>query len=121
MAGFTPEFSAITLDAAIVGGDRVRYSENGAAPSKHLPATVISAWVPATASEPSLRMNRDAVESDGCDADSITITKFSVWDAAEKVQKSPWTPLGKGPRRLMQGDKITWAARSIVVSMGGGK
>jgi hypothetical protein len=117
MAGFTTAFSRTTLDSAIVNGDVVRYSENGSSASTHVAATSIAAWDASTNADPALRKNTNAVDSAGCDADSITITTFSVWDSGSSVQKTDWVALGGGSRVLMTGDKISWAAQAISVSM----
>ena len=117
MAGFTTAFSRTTLDSAIVNGDVVRYSENGSSASTHVAATSIAAWDASTNADPAHRKNTAAVDSAGSDADNIAISHFSVWDSGSSVQKSDWTVLGGGTRTLMIGDKISWAAGAIDVTM----
>ena len=117
MAGFTVAYARTQLDAGIVNGDVLRYSENGAAASTHVAATSIAAWTAATNADPAHRVNTGAVDSAGCDADTISITTFSVWDSASAVQKTDWVALGGGTRVLMTGDKISWAAGAIDVTM----
>jgi len=117
MAGFTTAFSRTTLDAAIVDGDVIRYSENGSSASTHVAATSIAAWTAATNADPAHRVNTGAVDSADCDADTITISHFSVWDSTSTTQKTDWVALGGGSRVLMTGDKISWAASAIDVTM----
>lgn len=117
MAGFTTAFSRTTLDAAIVNGDVIRYSENGSSAGTHVAATSIAAWTAATNADPAHRVNTAAVDSAGCDADTITISHFAIWDSASAVQKTDWVALGGGSRVLMTGDKISWAAGAIDVTM----
>ncbi len=117
MAGFTTAFSRTTLDGAIVNGDVIRYSENGSSASTHVAATAIDAWDASTNTDPALRRNTNAVDSAACDADSITISHFSIWNSGSTVQKTDWVALGGGSRTLMTGDKISWAAQSIAVSL----
>jgi GTP cyclohydrolase III len=116
MAGFTTAFARTTLDSAIVNGDKVAWSENGTSQSAHVAATAIAAWDASTNADPALRKNTAAVDSAACDADSITITHFAVYDSAGTTQKTDWTALGS-PRTLMTGDKLTIAAQAIVVSL----
>lgn len=117
MAGLTTAFSRTTLDAAIVNGDVIRYSENGSSASTHVAATAVAAWTASTNADPALRKNTAAVDSAACDADAITISHFSIWDSTSTTQKTDWTALGGGSRVLNTGDKISWAADAVYVSM----
>lgn len=117
MAGFITAFARTTLDAAIVNGDVVRYSENGSSASTHVAATTIAAWTASTDADPAHRVSTAAVDSAGCDADTIAISHFSVWSTGSAAQKTDWVALGGGTRTLMTGDKISWAAGAIDVTM----
>jgi hypothetical protein len=116
MAGFTTAFSRTTLDAAIVNGDVIRYSENGSSASTHVAATAIAAWDASTNADPALRKNTGAVDSAACDADSITITSWSIWDSTSTTQKMDWTTFTPS-KALNNGDKISWAAQACVCSL----
>jgi len=117
MAGFLTAFARTTLDAAIVNGDVVRYSENGSSASAHVAATSIAAWTAATNADPAHRVNTAAVDSAGCDADTITLTTWSVWDSASSVQKTEWTAFTGGNEVLNIGDKVSWAAGACDVTL----
>jgi GTP cyclohydrolase III len=116
MAGFTTAHSVTMLNLAVINGDKIQWSENGSSASTHVAATAITAWDGATSADPSLRKNTGAVDSSACDADSITITHFAIWDTTGAVQKTDWTTLSS-PRTLMTGDKLSIAALAIVVSL----
>jgi hypothetical protein len=117
MAGFTTAFSQTTLEAAIVNGDVIRYSENGSSASTHVAATSIAAWDTATSADPSVRQNTAAVDSAACDADSITLTHYSVWNSTSTTQKTDWTAFTGGSETLNTGDKVSWAAGACDVTI----
>lgn len=117
MAGLTQAFAQTTLEAAIVNGDVVRYSENGSSASAHVAATSIAAWDAATAADPSHRKNTNAVDSAACDADSITLSHYSIWNSTSTTQKTDWTAFTGGNETLNTGDKVSWAAQALDVTL----
>lgn len=116
MAGFTTAFSRTTLDSAIVDNDIVRWSENGSSASTHVAATTIAGWDASTDADPAVRQNTSATESAACDADSITISHFAVYNSAGTTQKTDWTAL-TASRTLNTGDKLSIAAGAIKVTL----
>jgi hypothetical protein len=117
MAGFTTAFARTTLDAAIIDGDVIRYSENGSSASAHVAATEIAGWTASTDADPTVRSNTAEVESAACDADDVTFTHWSIWDSASSVQKTDWTVFASGDKVLDTGGTIIWAAAGIDVTM----
>ena len=116
MAGFTTAFSRTTLDAAIVDGDKIHWSENGSSASAHVAATAVAGWDASTDADPTIRDNTSALESAACDADSIIITHFSIFDTTGATQKTDWTAL-TAPRTLDTDDTLTVAAGAIDVTL----
>ena len=116
MAGFTTAFSRTTLDAAIVNGDVLRYSEDGATATTHVAATSIAGWDASTDADPALRKNTSAVDSAACDGDSVTVTHWSIWNSTSTTQKTDWTAFSPSVT-LNTGDKLSWAAAACVVSL----
>ena len=115
MAGFTTAFSRTTLDAAIVNGDTIKWSENGTSESASLAATAIAAWTASTNADPAHRVNTAAVDTAAASG-ACTITHYSVYDSGGTTQKTDWTTLAT-PRTLAIGDKITIAAGAIDVTL----
>jgi hypothetical protein len=116
MAGFTTAFSRTTLDAAIVNGDVIRYSEDGASATTHVAATSIAGWDASTDADPTLRKNTSAVDSAACDADAVVITHWSIWNSGSTVQKTDWVAFSPS-ETLNTGDKLAWAALACVVTL----
>lgn len=82
----------------------------------HVPPTTIAVWSPSTNADPARRKNRDATETDECDADGVTITHFAVFDVLGTTQKTDWTAIPTA-RQLDAGKKISVAADSVVVTL----
>ena len=116
MAGFTTAFSRTTLDAAIVDGDKIHWSENGSSDSTHVAATTVTAWDASTDADPAVRSNTGALTSAACDADSITISHFAIFDSAGTTQKTDYTALDSS-RSLDTGDTLSIAANAIEVTL----
>ena len=116
MAGFTTAFARTTLDAAIVDGDVILWSENGSSETTHVAGTAVAGWDASTDADPTIRDNTSALESAACDADSITITHFSIFDTTGATQKTDWTAL-TAPRTLDTDDTLTVAAGAIDVTL----
>jgi hypothetical protein len=117
MAGFITAYARTTLDSAIVNGDVVRYSEDGANASTNIAATSIAAWDAATDADPAVRQNTAAVDSAACDADAQTFSHYSVWDSSSTTQKTDWTAFTGGSEVCNTGDKISWAAGALKVTL----
>ena len=117
MAGYTTAYARTQLDAGIVAGDVIRYSENGSSASTHVVATSIAAWNASSNADPAVRDNTASIDSAACDADSITITHWSVWNSTSVTQKTDWTTFTNGSKALNTGDKISWGAGDADVTM----
>ena len=115
MAGFTTAFSRTVLDAEIVNGDVVAWSENGSSESSNLAATSIAAWDAATNADPAVRSNTSAVDSAAASG-ACTITHFAVYNSGKTVQKTDWTAVTV-QRTLALGDKVNIAAGEIDVTL----
>lgn len=117
MAGFTDAYAATVLDAQIIDTDLLAWSEDGLAETTHVAKTALTGgWDAATVADPSVIANATAEESAASDADSVTISHYAVFNAAETVQKTEWTAL-TSPRTLDTGDKLTIAAQAIEVTL----
>lgn len=80
--------------------DYIGYSENGTSETTHVARTELNAdgtsgaWDAATAANPSVIQNTQALTSAACDANSITETHWAVFSASVSgIQKSRWADL----------------------------
>ena len=121
MAGLTTTESQATLDARfpVTGGtDYIAYSVNGTSEFAGLTRTAIGAtgWAAATAADPSVKANANALTSAAATAGG-TVTSFAIYSASTAgTQRTDWTALAS-PRTVAPGDQLTHAAGAIAVTL----
>ena len=116
MAGLTQARQQAILDAEFVAGDYIAYSANGTSETGSLARTAIGAWDAATAANPSVRDNTNALTS-ATATGAVTITHFAVYSASTAgTQKTDWTALAAS-KTLGIGDQVTWAAGALQVTL----
>ena len=121
MAGLTNTESQATLDARFPttgATDYIAYSANGTSETGSLARTAIGAtgWAAATAADPSVKAIANALTSAAATG-AVTITHFAVFTASSGgTQRTDWTALGTS-KTLAIGDKVTWAAGSLQVTL----
>lgn len=113
--GFMEAICQSILDAQIVNGDHVLWSENGTSESSNLAGTTITTWIAATAAQPSVRGNSGSYESAAATG-ACTITHFSIWNSAETTQKTEWETVTTS-RTLAADDKLSIANNAIQVTL----
>jgi len=129
MAGLTTTESQATLDARFPvtgGGDYVAYSTNGTTEFAGLARTSIGAtgWAAATAADPSVKANANALTSAAATATTTNATiYYSIYSASTAgTQRTDWTALtdDAGAARtfsLAVGDKLTHGVGKIAVTL----
>src|SRR3954454_14312002 len=114
MAGLTNAESQATLDARFPttgGTDYIAYSANGTTETANLARTAIGAtgWAAATAADPSVKANANALTSAAVTTAGGTITHFAIYNASTAAtQRTDWTVLASS-RVVAVGDQLTWA------------
>src|SRR3954468_15406642 len=99
MAGLTTTESQATLDARFPTSgatDHVAYSVNGTSEFANLARTAIGAtgWAAATAADPSVKANANALPSAAVTTAGGTITHFAIYNASTAgTQRTDWTVL----------------------------
>ena len=122
MAGFTQAEAVATLDARfpVTGGtDYVGYSVNGTSEAANITRTAIGAtgWSAATAAQPSVKANANALVSAAATGSVGTVTHTAVFTASTGgTQRTDWqtVPVSKA---VGAGDQITLAVGAIQVTL----
>jgi hypothetical protein len=129
MAGLTTTESQATLDARFPttgGGDYIAYSINGTSEWANLARTAVGAtgWAAATAADPSVKANANALTSAAVSATTAAATiSYAIYSASVAgTQRTDWTALtdNAGAARtftLAVGDQITHAIGKISVTL----
>jgi hypothetical protein len=121
MAGLTTTESTSTLDARFPtsgGGDYIAYSANGSSETGSLARTAIGAtgWAAATAADPSVKANANALTSAAASG-TVTVSHFAIYSASVSgTQRTDWTTLAAS-RALLSGDQLTHAIGAIAVTL----
>lgn len=121
MAGLTTTESQSMLDARFPtsgAGDYVAYSANGSTETGSLARTAIGAtgWAAATAADPSVKANANALTSAAASG-TVTVSHFAIYSASSSgTQRTDWTALAAS-RSLVSGDQLTHAIGAIAVTL----
>lgn len=121
MAGLTQAEAQATLDARFPTSgatDHIAWSENGSSESANVPRTAIGAtgWAAATAAQPSLKRNANALESAAATG-ACTISHYAVYSTSPGgTQRTDWTALGAS-QALGIGDKISLDAAALSITL----
>lgn len=121
MAGLTITESQSTLDARFPtsgGGDYIAYSANGTTETGSLARTAIGAtgWAAATAADPSVKANANALTSAAASA-GVTVTHFAIYSASTAgTQRTDWQTL-TASRALLPGDQLAWATGAAQITL----
>ena len=121
MAGLTTGESQATLDARFPttgATDYIAYSANGTSEFAGLARTAIGAtgWAAATAADPSVKANANALTSAAATA-AGTVGYFSIYNASTAgTQRTDWTALTTA-RTVAIGDQLTHAGGAIQVTL----
>lgn len=122
MSGLTTTESQATLDARFPttgGTDYIAYSTNGTSEFANLARTSIGAtgWAAATAADPSVKANANALTSAAVVTAGGTVTHFAIYSASSGgTQRTDWTPLAAS-RTLGVGDTMSWAVGACQVTL----
>lgn len=125
--GFTQAIHQGILDGAAYSGladtNYIAYSENGTSESAYLARTKMNAndssgaWDAATAANPSVVGNTQALTSPACSGDNKTFTDWCVYSAATNgTQITRWTNFDTS-RTLSTGGKLEHAAQDLKVQL----
>ena len=121
MAGLTTTESQATLDARFPttgATDHIAYSTNGTTEFASLARTAIGAtgWAAATAADPSVKANANALTSAAASG-AGTVSHFAIYSASTAgTQRVDWTALSAS-RTLTTGDQLTHAIGAIAVTL----
>lgn len=121
MPGLTQAESQATLDARFPttgATDHIAYSTDGSSEFAGLARTSVGAsgWAAATAADPSVKANANALTSAAATAGG-TVSHFAVFSASTGGnQRTEWTALGT-PRAVSIGDQLTWAPGAAQVTL----
>ena len=121
MAGLTNTEAQATLDARFPttgATDHIAYSANGTSETASLARTAVGAtgWSAATAADPSVKANANALTSAAASA-GVTVTHFAVYSASTAgTQRTDWTTVGAS-KTLASGDTVTWAVGTLQVTL----
>lgn len=121
MAGFTNSESQSALDARFPttgGTDYIAYSANGTSETGSLARTAVGAtgWAAATAADPSVKANANALTS-ATASGAVTVTHFAVFSASSGgTQRTDWTAVTTS-KTLATGDTVTWAAGALQITL----
>lgn len=122
MSGLTTTESQATLDARFPttgGTDYIAYSTNGTSEFANLARTSIGAtgWAAATAADPSVKANANALTSAAVVTAGGTVTHFAIYSASSGgTQRTDWTALAAS-RTLGVGDTMSWAVGACQVTL----
>ena len=121
MAGLTNAESQATLDVRFPttgATDHIAYSANGTSETGSLARTAVGAtgWAAATAADPSVKANANALTSANVTG-AVTVTHFAVFTASSGgTQRTDWTAVSSS-KTLAVGDTVTWAAGALQVTL----
>jgi hypothetical protein len=121
MAGLSNTEAQTILDLRFPttgGTDFVAYSINGTSEFAGLARTAIGAtgWAAATAADPSVKANANALTSAAATAGGA-VSHFAIYSAsAAGTQRTDWTAL-TAPRTVATGDQLTHAVGAISVTL----
>lgn len=121
MTGLTTTESAATLDARFPtsgGTDYIAWSANGTTETSSLARTAIGAtgWAAATAADPSVKANANALVTAAASA-GVTVTHFAIYSASTSgTQRTDWTALTTS-RALVTGDTAPIAVGAISITL----
>jgi hypothetical protein len=121
MAGLTPSEAQLTLDARFPttgATDHIAYSANGTSETASLARTAIGAtgWAAATAADPSVKANANALTS-ATATGAVTVTHFAVYTASTGgTQRTDWQAVTTS-KTLAIGDTVTWAIGSLSITL----
>jgi hypothetical protein len=121
MAGLTTTESQATLDARFPvtgGGDYIAYSTNGTTEFASMARTAIGAtgWAAATAADPSVKANANALTSAAASG-AGTVTHFAIYSASTAgTQRVDWTAFAAS-RVVAIGDQLTHAVGAIAITL----
>lgn len=124
MAGLTNAESQATLDVRFPtsgAGDYIGWSINGTSEWSGLARTAIGAagWAAATAADPSVKANANALTTAAATAGSGAggVTHAAVFSASTAgTQRTDWQALPTA-RVLLTGDQLTVAAGALTISL----
>lgn len=121
MPGLTNAESQATLDVRFPttgATDHIAYSANGSSESASLARTAIGAtgWAAATAADPSVKANANALTS-ATATGAVTVTHFAVYSASTAgTQRTEWQAVTSS-KTLAIGDTVTWAIGALQVTL----
>lgn len=121
MAGMTNAEAQATLDARFPttgATDYIAYSANGTSETGSLARTAIGAtgWAAATAADPSVKANANALTSAAATG-AVTVSHFAIYSASSGgTQRTDWTALSSS-KTLAIGDTVSWAIGACAVTL----
>lgn len=121
MAGLTQAEAVATLDARFPttgGTDYVGYSTNGTTEFASLARTAIGAtgWAAATAAQPSVKANANALTSAAASG-SGTITHTAIFSASTSgTQRTDWQAVSAS-KTVASGDTVTIAIGAVSITL----
>ena len=121
MAGLTTTEAQATLDARFPttgGGDFIAYSANGTSERASLARTAIGAtgWAAATAADPSVKANANALTSAAATG-AVTITHCATYSASTGgTQRTDWQAVASS-RTLAIGDTVSIAVGAHQITL----
>lgn len=121
MAGFTITEAQAILDQRFpttAGGDYIAYSANGTSETASLARTAVGAtgWAAATAADPSVKANANALTSAAATG-AVTVSHACVYSASTAgTQRTDWQALGTA-KTLATGDQVSFAAGAFTVTL----
>lgn len=121
MAGFTIAEAQAILDNRFPttgGGDYIAYSANGTSETANLARTAIGAtgWAAATAADPSVKANANALTSAGATG-AVVVSHFAIFNASTAgTQRTDWQALSAS-KTLAVNDQVTWAVGACAVTL----
>lgn len=121
MPGMTNTEAQATLDQRFPttgGTDFIAYSVNGTSEFAGLARTAIGAtgWAAATAADPSVKANANALTSAAATAGG-TVSHYAIFSASTGgTQRIDWTALSAS-RAILTGDQLTHAVGAIQITL----
>lgn len=121
MAGLTTTEAQATLDARFPTSgatDYIAYSTNGSTEFASMARTAIGAtgWAAATAADPSVKANANALTSAAASG-AGTVTHFAIYSASTAgTQRVDWTTFAAS-RVVAIGDQLTHAVGAIAITL----
>jgi hypothetical protein len=122
MAGFANGECQAILDNRFPtsgGTDHIAYSTNGSSEFANLARTPIGAtgWAAATAADPSVKANANALTSAAVVTAGGVVTHFAIFTALTAgTQRTDWTALNTS-KTLAVGDQVTWAIGACALTL----